>query len=105
MNDKIDPSARRQERIRRTRSIRRRVIGGAVALFVAAWLMIAVVLVSGRDPALASRSATTSTRSRTDHDSDHDPVLGQPAKLVRLGSSSSSRARRSGSGSVVTRSS
>ena len=61
MSNHIDPSARRRERLSRTRTIRHRVIGGAVALFVAAWLMIAVVLVSGHDPALASRSAATST--------------------------------------------
>lgn len=62
---KINPSAIRRDRLNRKRSIRRRALSGAVALFVAAWLLIAVVLISGHDPALAARkspaAATTST--------------------------------------------
>ncbi len=55
--------ALRSERAARARKIRRRVISGAVALFVAAWLMIAIVLVSGHDPALANRTSATSSVS------------------------------------------
>ena len=53
--------ALRTERAARARKIRRRVISGAVALFVAAWLMITLVLVSGHDPALASKTTTASS--------------------------------------------
>jgi cytoskeletal protein RodZ len=53
----------RSERASRARAIRRRVISGAVAVFVAAWLMIAIVLVSGHDPALARKASTTSSAS------------------------------------------
>jgi cytoskeletal protein RodZ len=53
----------RSERAARARMIRRRVVSGAVALFVAAWLMIAIVLVSGHDPALASKSSATTVAS------------------------------------------
>lgn len=49
----------RQARRARTRTIRRRVATGAVALFLATWALIAVELVSGHDPALASRKTTT----------------------------------------------
>jgi hypothetical protein len=52
--------ALRSERAARARQIRRRVISGAVALFVAAWLLITLVLVSGHDPALASKTAAGS---------------------------------------------
>lgn len=53
--------ALRSERVARARKIRRRVISGAVALFVAAWLMITLVLISGHDPALASKTSTTAS--------------------------------------------
>jgi hypothetical protein len=51
-------TAMRQARRIRARSLRRRVIAGALALFVAAWVMITVVLVSGHDPALAAKKTT-----------------------------------------------
>jgi uncharacterized membrane protein YgcG len=53
--------ALRSARTARARTIRRRVISGAVALFVAVWLMIAVVLVSGGDPALAGHTTSSAT--------------------------------------------
>lgn len=55
--------APRGQRAARARKIRRRVISGAVALFVAAWLTITLVLVSGHDPALAKRASATSSVS------------------------------------------
>ncbi len=101
MSNHIDPSARRRERLSRTRTIRHRVIGGAVALFVAAWLMIAVVLVSGHDPALASRSAATSTvAAQTTTQITTRSSGSQPSS-----SSGSQPSSSSGSGSFVTRSS
>ena len=45
----------------RVRLIRRRVVASTVALFVAVWLLIAVTLVSGHDPALAQQSAKGSS--------------------------------------------
>jgi len=55
--------AMRAARVRRTRMIRRRIIGGSLALFVAAWLLITIVLVSGHDPALAKQSSATTVAS------------------------------------------
>jgi hypothetical protein len=55
----------REARRARVRLIRARVIGGSVALFVAVWSLIAVVLVTGHDPALAHKTATTSTAATT----------------------------------------
>jgi hypothetical protein len=56
----------REERRARVRRIRARVIGGSVALFLAVWMLITVVLVTGHDPALARKSATQSaTQSAT----------------------------------------
>ncbi len=51
----------RQARAVRARTIRRRVIAAALSLFVATWLFIALVLISGHDPALAAHKASTST--------------------------------------------
>jgi cytoskeletal protein RodZ len=48
--------------IARVHMIRRRVITGSVALFVAVWMLIALMLVTGHDPALA-RQRTASVRS------------------------------------------
>jgi uncharacterized membrane protein YgcG len=66
-NDRADARARgqaiRQSRLARARSLRRRIIAGALALFVASWLLITIVLVSGHDPALAKNSAATTTAS------------------------------------------
>jgi hypothetical protein len=47
----------RQARHARVRMIRRRVIAGVVALFIATWLLITVMLVTGHDPALARQTA------------------------------------------------
>jgi cytoskeletal protein RodZ len=50
-------NAIRQAHAIRKRTLRRRVISGALALFVAAWLMITIVLISGHDPALAKQQS------------------------------------------------
>lgn len=52
----------RQARIARVSSIRRRVVASALALFVATWLLITMLLISGHDPALA-RTKTVATAS------------------------------------------
>jgi hypothetical protein len=66
-NDRAAARARgqalRDTRLARAKSIRRRIIAGAVALFVASWLLITLVLVSGHDPALAKRSSAATVAS------------------------------------------
>jgi cytoskeletal protein RodZ len=75
----------RAVRLARARTIRRRIIGGAVALFVATWLLITIVLVSGHDPALAKHSSATTVASSS------------PSSSTSSGSSSSSSSQSSGS--------
>jgi cytoskeletal protein RodZ len=89
--------ALRTERAARARKIRRRVISGAVALFVAAWLMITLVLVSGHDPALASK--TTSGSSATTVASTPSTDTTTTTSNTNTNSSSSGS---SGSGSGVS---
>jgi hypothetical protein len=56
----------REARRARVRRIRARVVGGSVALFLAVWLLITVVLVTGHDPALARKTQTqTQTQPAT----------------------------------------
>ena len=96
--------AMRAARLSRTRMIRRRIISGAVALFVASWLLITIVLVSGHDPALAKRSsastvastpATTTTSSSTTSGSDSGT-----SSSTSSNSSGTSSSRTSSSGTV-----
>jgi hypothetical protein len=55
----------RQARGARVRRIRARVIGGSVALFLAVWMLITVVLVTGHDPALARKTVTQAATAAT----------------------------------------
>jgi hypothetical protein len=71
----------REARRVRVRRIRARVIGGSVALFLAVWMLITVVLVTGHDPALARKTVT------------------QAATTATTGSSNSSGATSSATGS------
>jgi hypothetical protein len=57
---RVAPSSVRQARIARVNMIRRRAVSGALALFVATWLLITLMLVSGHDPALARQRPSTS---------------------------------------------
>ena len=82
--------ALRNERAARARTIRRRVISGAVAVFVAAWLMITIVLVSGHDPALARKTSTASSATS---------VASTPATTTATTTTSSSTGSGSGSSS------
>jgi len=88
--------AMRTARLRRASMIRRRIVSGAVALFVAAWLLIAVVLVSGHDPALAKRSSASSVTSSSTP-STTTTTSGSGSGTSTTSSQSSSN---SGSGSV-----
>jgi hypothetical protein len=55
----------REARRARVRRIRARVIGGSVALFLAVWMVITVVLLTGHDPALAHKALTQSATGTT----------------------------------------
>jgi hypothetical protein len=55
----------REARRARVRLIRARVAGGSVALFLAVWSLIAVVLITGHDPALAKKTVTVSSAAGT----------------------------------------
>jgi hypothetical protein len=55
---KEDGTKLREARRARVRRIRARVVGGSVALFLAVWMLITVVLVTGHDPALARKTVT-----------------------------------------------
>lgn len=55
----------RQDRRARIRKIRGRVVGYSVALFVAVWAVIAVVLATGHDPALSRTTATSAAVTTT----------------------------------------
>lgn len=90
-----DAGALREARALRARTIRRRVISGALGLFVATWLLIALVLVSGHDPALAAH--TTSAASSSTSSSSRPATVSTP-------SSGSSGTASSGTvGAVTTR--
>ena len=96
--------AMRSARLLRASMIRRRIVGGAVALFVAAWLLIAVVLASGHDPALAkSSSASTVTSSSTPATTTTSSGSGTSSSgsgTSSTSSTSSQSSSNSGSGSV-----
>jgi hypothetical protein len=55
----------REARRARVRRIRARVIGGSIALFLAVWMLITVVLVTGHDPALARKAVTQAATPAT----------------------------------------
>ncbi|HEX4279881.1 MAG TPA: hypothetical protein VHZ27_03890 [Solirubrobacteraceae bacterium] len=105
--------AMRNARLRRASTIRRRIVGGAVAVFVATWLLIAVVLVSGHDPALAKKSSastavssstpsttTTSSGSGTSTTSGSSSDSSSTSNSNSGSNSSSAASGNSGSGSV-----
>lgn len=95
--------ALRNERAARARKVRRRIISGAVALFVAAWLMITIVLVSGHDPALASKTSTgSSTTTVASTPSTDTTTTTTPSTNTTTTTSSSSGSSSAGVSSVTT---
>ncbi len=90
--------ALRSARTARARSIRRRVISAAIALFVAGWLMIAVVLVSGHDPALASHTSTASSGTAVASNPTVSTTSSGATSVQSSGSSSSSNAASTAGG-------
>ena len=95
-------AAMRTARLRRASMIRRRIIGGAVALFVASWLLITIVLVSGHDPALAKRSSasTVASSSTPATSTSSGSGTGSTSSSQSSGSTSSSSSGNSGNGTV-----
>jgi hypothetical protein len=83
--------AARQTRLARVRAIRRRIIAGSVALFVASWLLITIVLVSGHDPALAKKASATTAAT-----------TGSTTSATSSGSSSSTSSSQSSGSSGVS---
>jgi hypothetical protein len=91
----------RQARRARVRRIRARVIGGSVALFLAVWMLITVVLVTGHDPALARKTLTqtaTATAPTTSSGATRTTSSGSTATT----SSGSTGASSSGSTGITS---
>jgi hypothetical protein len=93
-NAQTRAEAMRGARLARARMIRRRIVGGALALFVASWILITVVLVSGHDPALAKKSSAGTVASST------GSTTTTTSSATSTPTSSSSSSDNSGSGSV-----
>jgi hypothetical protein len=97
----------REARRARVRRIRSRVVGGSVALFLAVWLLITVVLVTGHDPALARKTQTQThtqgaTAVTTRLDSTGATSTGSSTGSISSGATSSSTGSGSGGASAVT---
>ena len=94
----------RQARLARVRMIRHRVVAGALALFVATWLLITMVLISGNDPALAAHKSTASVSSTTTPTTTSTPTTSTSATSTTStpASSSSSSTGSSGVSSVTS---
>lgn len=86
------------------RRIRARVIGGSVALFLAVWMLITVVLVTGHDPALARKTATQAAVPATTTSATSTGGSGSSATTgsTSSGATSSSTGASSGSVSAAT---
>ncbi len=96
----------REARRARVRRIRARVVGGSVALFIAVWLLITVVLVTGHDPALARKTQTqVATAATTAGSSATTGSSGITASSGTTGSSDSTGSTSSGATSSSTGSS
>ena len=91
----------REARRARVRRIRARVIGGTVALFLAVWMLITVVLVTGHDPALARKAVTQSATTAT----TSNVSTGTSGSTVSAGTSGSTGSTSSGATSSSTGSS
>lgn len=91
-------AAIRSARAARVRAIRRRVVGGGVALFVAVWLLIAVVLVSGHDPALAARKTARVSSPSTNVSSPSGITTTSSGAAASGGATTSSNGATTGTG-------
>lgn len=93
----------RQARVVRVSAIRRRAVASALALFVATWLLITMLLVTGHDPALA-RTRTTSTASTSDATTSPATTTGAAATASTTATAGQTAAS-SGAGTGATSSS
>ena len=85
------------------RRIRARVIGGSIALFLAVWMLITVVLVTGHDPALARKAVTQATTPATTTPSSSSSTgFGATSGSTGFGATSSSTGSGSSGASSVT---
>jgi hypothetical protein len=93
----------REARRARVRRIRARVIGGSVALFLAVWMLITVVLVTGHDPALARKTVTqVTTPTVATTSSGSTGSTGSSDSTGSTGSSDSTGSTSSGATSTAT---
>lgn len=103
----------KQRRRARVRTIRGRVIGGSVALFLAVWSLIAVVLITGHDPGLAAETGhksstasaattTTTTTSSTGTGSNASTTSGTAGSSSSGASTTTGSSGSTGSVSPVT---
>lgn len=92
-----DGAALRAARVARVQSIRQRVIAGALALFVATWILITLILVTGHDPALAKSAAAKAATAQT--------TTGSTATTSDSGSAGSTGTSSTGSTSTTASSS
>lgn len=92
----------REERRARVRRIRARVIGGSVALFLAVWMLITVVLVTGHDPALARKSVTQSATQSATRSATPVATTSSSTSSTSSGATSSSTGSDSSGVSAVT---
>jgi hypothetical protein len=70
--------------------LRRRVISGALALFVAIWVLITLILITGHDPALARQRTTTSAATNSNTTTTANVDAGTSSSSGSTGSSSTS---------------
>jgi Mn2+/Fe2+ NRAMP family transporter len=92
----------REARRARVRRIRARVIGGSVALFLAVWMLITVVLVTGHDPALARKTQTqaaTAATTATTTSSSTGAAAGSTSATASTSSGATSSSTGSSAGS------
>lgn len=85
------PATPLQVRRRRVRAIRRRVVGGAVALFIAATGGVLIQLATGHDPALV-RAARADAATSGSGSSSSDSTSSAGSTSSSDGSSSSGQA-------------
>jgi cytoskeletal protein RodZ len=93
------------ERRSRVRLMRRRIVGGAVAVFLAVWGVIFTQLATGHDPALSASSAkqsTTSTTTTTSGSSSSQSDDSGSSSSSQSDDSGSSSSSQSSGGSAVT---
>jgi uncharacterized membrane protein YgcG len=96
---KTDATTIRQARLARVRMIRRRVVAGTVALFVATWLLITLMLVTGHDPALAGQTTTTAKTATATKTATTAPTATTSTQTVTAAGTATNAGSSSSTGS------